>query len=58
MIGSVGSGNVSTMIEANRREPKPTAAPRTIADHVADADAEEPIRNVSPTLGTLVDTYL
>ena len=30
----------------------------TIADHVAAADEQEPIRSASTTLGTLVDTYL
>jgi hypothetical protein len=39
---------------ARARETEPT----TIADHVAAADEQEPIRSVSTTLGTLVDTYL
>jgi len=30
----------------------------TIADHVAAADEQEPIRSASSTQGTLVDTYL
>ncbi|UQU68134.1 hypothetical protein COUCH_18435 [Couchioplanes caeruleus] len=30
----------------------------TIADHVAASDEQQPIRSVSATLGTLVDTYL
>jgi hypothetical protein len=31
---------------------------RSVADHVAAADDNEPIRSVSATQGTLVDTYL
>jgi hypothetical protein len=31
---------------------------RTVADHVAASDDSEPIRSVSATQGTLVDTYL
>jgi hypothetical protein len=59
MIGSVHSGSVSTMIDSRRgSEAKAAEAPRTIADHVAEADAQEPIRNASETQGTLVDTYL
>jgi hypothetical protein len=30
----------------------------TIADHVAALDEQQPIRSVSTTLGTVVDTYL
>jgi hypothetical protein len=34
------------------------APPATVADHVAALDEQEPIRSVSATRGTLVDTYL
>jgi hypothetical protein len=70
-IGSLSSSTVSTATLASN--PASTsasadaaaqsaktreAAGPTIADHVAAADGQEPIRSVSTTLGTLVDTYL
>ncbi len=68
-IGSLSPSTVSTATlgsadssarareTANPAAAGPTANP-TIADHVAAADEQEPIRSVSTTLGTLVDTYL
>jgi hypothetical protein len=63
-IGSISSGTVSTALDRKRpdqrtAEPADTAGvSRTVADHVAAADDQEPIRSVSTTRGTLVDTYL
>ncbi|AGZ43528.1 hypothetical protein [Actinoplanes friuliensis] len=63
-IGSLSSGTVSTATlasadaSANAAKARETEAAPTIADHVALADEQEPIRSVSSTLGTLVDTYL
>jgi hypothetical protein len=34
------------------------AGSASVADHVAAQDEQEPIRSVSTTQGTLVDTYL
>jgi len=48
-----GSTAGSTAPGAQVAEEKPT-----IADHVAAADEQEPIRSASSTQGTLVDTYL
>ncbi len=61
MIGSVGSGSVSSMPDPKTRTAEghaKAAAGKTVADHVAEADADEPIRSASTTQGTLVDTYL
>jgi hypothetical protein len=66
-IGSLSSSTVSTATLASASASADTAAQSaktreaagpTIADHVAAADGQEPIRSVSTTLGTLVDTYL
>jgi hypothetical protein len=62
-IGSLGSSTVSTATPASADTAGQAAKARdaenpTIADHVAAAEAQEPIRSVSTTLGTLVDTYL
>ena len=62
-IGSLSSSTVSTATAASADSSAQTARSRetgdsTIADHVAAADEQEPIRSVSTTLGTLVDTYL
>jgi hypothetical protein len=62
-IGSLSSSTVSTgtfgsadsSAQAARARQAQT---RTIAEHVAAAEAQEPTRLVSATLGTLVDTYL
>ena len=67
-IGSLSSSTVSTGSlasagssvqsgKARQSEAQPAGA-RTIAEHVAAADAQEPIRSGSETLGTMVDTYL
>jgi hypothetical protein len=57
MIGSIGSGSVATATD--RRQSDESAAPaKTVADHVAATDAQEPIRSVHTTQGTLVDRYL
>lgn len=61
-LGPISSRFVATAYGA----PQPAAehttgaptAERSVADHVAAADDTEPIRSVSTTLGTLVDTYL
>jgi hypothetical protein len=58
MIGSIGSGNVATAMDRKRGESVDPAADKTVADHVADSDEQEPIRSVHSTQGTLVDTYL
>jgi hypothetical protein len=59
-IGSISASTVASAYDAMR--PAEQAAPRaeapSIADHVAAADEETPIRSLSTTLGTLVDTYL
>ena len=62
-IGSISSGTVSTTVEKKRGESRPAAAEKkteqkTVADHVAALDDQEPIRSGSSTRGTLVDTYL
>jgi hypothetical protein len=57
MIGSIGSGSVA----ADRKrgaEPAAAAAAKTVAEHVAASDEQEPIRSAHGTQGTLVDTYL
>jgi len=62
-VGSLSSSSLSTAYlssadtTAAQKAPEPGAEP-TIADHVAALDEQEPIRSVSATLGTLVDTYL
>jgi hypothetical protein len=56
MIGSIGSGSMAADL---KRGAEPTApADKTVADHVAAVDEQEPIRSVHGTQGTLVDTYL
>jgi hypothetical protein len=62
-IGSLSSSTVSTTTLASADASSQAARSRetetpTIADHVAAADEQEPIRSVSTTQGTLVDTYL
>ena len=57
-IGSIRSSAVSTSVDPKRGAPRPPVAERSIADHVAAVDDQEPIRSVSGTRGTLVDTYL
>ena len=59
-VGSISTRTVAGAYDAMR--PAEQAAPRTevpsIADHVAAADEDTPIRSLPTTLGTLVDTYL
>lgn len=61
-LGSINSSTVSaaaydtTKLAGERAEQ--AAERRSIADHVAAADDHEPIRSVSTTQGTQVDTYL
>ncbi|MEV4708102.1 hypothetical protein [Actinoplanes sp. NPDC049316] len=63
---SVGSLSSSVLSQAYLGSADATAAKKapeaageaTIADHVAAADEQQPIRSASATLGTLVDTYL
>jgi hypothetical protein len=61
-VGPVSSSSVAALYgppqPAAEQAAGATGAPRTVADHVAAADDDEPIRSVSATLGTLVDTYL
>jgi len=61
-IGSIGSGTVptalSTTFDSKRGSAKAAPAEKSIADHVAEVDDLAPIRSVSTTRGTLVDTYL
>jgi hypothetical protein len=63
-IGSINSNRVSTgTTGTGLADSKATAAQAaeeksTIADHVAAADDQEPIRSGSSAQGTLVDTYL
>ena len=60
-IGSIGAGTVpaaTTKLAGDTGAGTGAAQRATVADHVAAADAQEPIRSVSATLGTLVDTYL
>jgi hypothetical protein len=62
-IGSLSSSTVSAGTFASAGSSAQTARTRetearTIADHVAAADAQEPIRSGTTTQGTLLDTYL
>lgn len=64
-LGSISSSTVSTAALDNARlgggmkaESGEKAGAATIADHVAAVDEQEPIRSLSATLGTLLDTYL
>ncbi len=61
-IGSLSSSSVAARYgapqAASEQAAEPAAGTRTVADHVAAADDSEPIRSVSATQGTLVDTYL
>jgi hypothetical protein len=62
-IGSLRSSTVSAGTFASADSSAQSARARetetrTIADHVAAAEAQEQVRIVSTTLGTLLDTYL
>jgi hypothetical protein len=63
-LGSISSSTVSTALDTARllggknAEEATKTERATIADHVAAADAQEPIRSLSTTQGTLLDTYL
>jgi hypothetical protein len=59
-IGSLSSSTVPTATPASADTAAKAREPQspTVADHVAAADEQEPIRSVSTTQGTLVDTYL
>jgi hypothetical protein len=64
-LGSISSSTVSATLEAARQDAarllggkKAEVTASTIADHVAAADDREPIRSLSTTQGTLLDTYL
>jgi hypothetical protein len=63
-LGSINSSTVpaaaydTTKLAGDRAARAQSTAERSIADHVAAADEHEPIRHVSTTQGTLVDTYL
>jgi hypothetical protein len=62
-LGSISSSTVAAALDTARQDAARLIGGKkaegvTIADHVAAADEQEPIRSVSTTLGTLVDTYL
>jgi hypothetical protein len=66
-LGSISSSTVSAAVDAARliggkyaegAKNADGAKDATIADHVAAADDHEPIRSLSATQGTLIDTYL
>ena len=60
-IGSISSAAVASAYDAVRpagEQAAPKSEARGIADHVAAADEDAPIRSLSATQGTLVDTYL
>ena len=62
-VGSIGTSSLATAAYdaarlAGDQKADEAAGTPSIADHVAAADDAEPIRSVSATLGTLVDTYL
>ena len=61
-IGSISSSSVAARYGAPQatadQATEAAAEAPTVADHVAAADDSAPIRSVSATLGTLVDTYL
>ena len=64
-LGSIGSSTVSTAALDAARTGAGTKADgakntgsASIADHVAAANEHEPIRSLSATQGTLLDTYL
>jgi hypothetical protein len=64
-LGSISSSpsTVSAALETARQDAArllggKKAEAATIADHVAAADHHEPIRSLSTTQGTLLDTYL
>jgi hypothetical protein len=62
-VGSISSSAVAACYgppqpAAEQATGAATGAARTVADHVAASDDSEPIRSVSATQGTLVDTYL
>jgi hypothetical protein len=60
MIGSIGSSSVSTSLDKNAvaLPKKAEKADKSVADHVAELDEQEPIRSAHATLGTMIDTYL
>ena len=63
-LGSISSTTVSAAaldtarFTGGKAEGSSGAGSTTIADHVAAADDREPIRSLSTTQGTLLDTYL
>ena len=63
-LGSISSSTVSTAaldtarLGGQKAEAGKNADGATIADHVAAADEHAPIRSLSTTQGTLLDTYL
>jgi hypothetical protein len=62
-VGSISSSPLAAAaydaakLPGDRKAEESAGAP-TIADHVATADDSQPIRSLSTTVGTLVDTYL
>ena len=63
-MSSIGSLSTSHLSSSSASPANTSGAPvkndeaTSIADHVAAADTQEPIRSASTTQGTLVDTYL
>ncbi len=61
-VGSISFSSVAARYgapqAATEQAGEAAAGTHTVADHVAAADDSEPIRGVSATRGTLVDTYL
>jgi len=62
-VGSLSSQTIANTYLSSVDASVPKQAPpveetTTVADHVAAADEQEPIRSVNATQGTLVDTYL
>jgi hypothetical protein len=62
-VGSISSNPLAAAAYGaatlpGERPAAPAGGSPSIADHVAAADDSEPIRSLSSTLGTMVDTYL
>lgn len=58
-LASAYLGSTDTLAAATAKKAEKADKPQsTIADHVAEADEQAPIRSANATQGTLVDTYL
>jgi hypothetical protein len=59
MISSIGTGSVAADLKRSiEKAEKADKTDKSIAEHVAASDEQDPIRSASTTQGTLVDTYL